>query len=124
MFAGELLDAVLESGVLGGEGLDGLAWGYLVEVTDLARLADPPALGQEFPLGAAEFGPGVECAFAPGRLDLVVLLLGSAVVAAAAVGDGVLDERACVGVLVEARGSTAAAIAARRTRAVFQTRPK
>ncbi|MGE7439388.1 hypothetical protein [Kitasatospora sp. NPDC001175] len=55
MFAGHLLDAVLEGAVLGNEDLDGFAGDHLVEVADLAHeFADSLPLGQDLPLGAGE----------------------------------------------------------------------
>lgn len=41
VFLGELVDAVLEGGVVGGQLLDGLAGDHLVEVADCSRHTSP-----------------------------------------------------------------------------------
>lgn len=105
VFLGRLLDAVLETGGLGDELLDGLAGDHLFDVADLAhQFADPLPLREDLLLCSGEFFLGVERAFAPGRFDPLVLLLGFVVVTVAVVGDGVLNEGPRVGVLVEERG--------------------
>ncbi|MFH9677797.1 hypothetical protein ACH4L5_36935 [Streptomyces sp. NPDC017405] len=81
MLLGQLLDSVLESGVLTDQLLDGLARDHLVEVADLPHeLTHPLPLDQDLFLGA------------------------SGITAAAAVCDRVLDKCASFRVLVEERG--------------------
>ena len=72
---GELADALFERGVLGGDPLDGLLGPFGLQVADLAEeFADAGALGEDLGVGGLEGVFGVQRAFAPGRLALVVLV--------------------------------------------------
>ncbi|MER6838889.1 hypothetical protein ABT320_33805 [Streptomyces cellulosae] len=104
MLLGELVDAVLEGGVLGGQLLDGLAGDHLVEVAELAHeFTDPLTLSEDLLLAACQLGLGVQGPLPPGRLDPVVFLLGLAVVAAVVDSCSVPNEGPRLGVLVEER---------------------
>jgi hypothetical protein len=92
VLAGEVLDAVLEGGVLGAQLLDGLTGDHLVEVAELAHdFADPLPLGKDLLLGAGQLGLGVQGPLTPGCFDPVVLFLAETVVSAVA-GVSVLVE--------------------------------
>ncbi|MFF0131573.1 glutamine synthetase family protein [Streptomyces mirabilis] len=105
VFLGELMDASLECGVLGDDGLDGFAGDHLLSVADLPhQLTDLLSLGVYFLLRAGQFCFGVQRPFSPGGFDPVVCLFGGAVVTALAGDDGFLDQAAGVGVVIEERG--------------------
>jgi hypothetical protein len=68
------------------------------------QFPDALSLGEHFLLCAAEFGFGVECAFAPRRLDPLVDPDRGTVAAGLAVSGGLLDQHSGIRVLVEERG--------------------
>lgn len=79
MLARQLLRSALESGVLRGQGLNGLARDRLVEVADLAHeLADLLPLSEHLLLGAGQLALCVEGSLPPGRLDPVMLFTTAA----------------------------------------------
>src|SRR6202011_6080338 len=70
----EFADALLEGGVLGGDSLDCVLGPFGFEVADAAaEFADVGALGEDLAVGGLERVLGVERAFAPARLPLLVL---------------------------------------------------
>jgi hypothetical protein len=75
VFGGELADALLERGVLGGDPLRGLLGPFLFQVAELAReVRDPVPLGADLGVGGVQGGLGVERAFPPACLLLCVCL--------------------------------------------------
>ncbi|MFF8902710.1 hypothetical protein ACF082_35150 [Streptomyces lydicus] len=71
----ELADSLLEGGVLGGDPLDGLLRSFCPQVPHLAaEFTDVGPLGEDLGVSGLEGVLRVECASAPGRLALVILL--------------------------------------------------
>jgi hypothetical protein len=99
-----LADALLESGVLRGDPLDGFFGPFGLQVTDLAEeFTDAGALSEDLRIGGFEGVFGVERPLAPRGLVLVVQIGQHEAAPFVGIRDGCSDRAARLGVFVEER---------------------